>query len=102
MGNVNTIESLRNNVLVSTRSRTYEDRNIGADILCSSCRFSQIMRRKGTPNVIVFCGTINALVPPDVVECSRYMALSAMELREMELLALTVDGRVAVQDGSYR
>ena len=90
-------------VSLHAKSRALEERRLFSGSLCASCRFSHVFRRKSHLNFAVMCQALGALmVPPDIVECSRYMRTTDMNINEMEILALPVDGRIGVQDGSYR
>jgi hypothetical protein len=42
------------------------------------------------------------IVPPDIVECSQFRAVAALSLRQMQEIALPIDPRPGVNDGSYR
>lgn len=95
-------EALRDVFVLRAKSRAFEERRIGMDTLCASCRFGHIYRRKGQLSAVVVCNAIGSPVPPDIVECSRHIETGRMDLNEMELMALNVDARVTVHDGSYR
>jgi hypothetical protein len=41
-------------------------------------------------------------VPPDIVECSQFSAVAALSLHQMQRLALRIDPRPGISDGSYR
>ena len=94
---------IADSVSLHAKSRALEEHHLSNGIICTSCRFSHVFRRKGQLNVTVMCHALAArMVPSDIAECSRYVETTAMDIREMEILALPVDGRVGVRDGSYR
>jgi hypothetical protein len=83
--------------------RNLEERRIGADVLCGGCKSGHVFRRRGKLDVTVRCGMWEGReVPPDIAECSDYEPRTQMSLFDMQEIALKVDGRVGINDGSYR
>ena len=41
-------------------------------------------------------------MPPDIVECSEFKAVTALSLSQMADIALPIDPRPGISDGSYR
>lgn len=83
-------------------SRQFEERGLFKGTLCGQCKHSLIFRRKGQLGVYVRCRSLGEYVPPDVVECNGYEHHKTMDMYEMREIALLVDKRVDVNDGSYR
>ena len=93
--------SVANSVNLYTKTRALEERHLVNSALCASCRFGLVFRRRNRLDVRVTCLQFGP-VPSDIEECSRYIRHNSMDIREMEMLALPVDSRVGVDDGSYR
>lgn len=87
---------------LEAKSRALEERRIGLNSMCTSCKYGHVYRRRGQLEPAVMCGIAQMPVPSDIVECSRYANIKELTLHEMAGLALNVDGRVGVRDGSYR
>ncbi len=83
-------------------SRQFEERGLESESLCSKCGHSIIYRRKSKLEITVFCDRFARIVPSDIVVCNRFQHYKAMDLWEMKEIAVDVDKRVAVKDGSYR
>ncbi len=41
-------------------------------------------------------------MPPDIVECSEFKAVTLLSLGQMAEIALVIDPRRGINDGSYR
>lgn len=96
-----TVRAHNESVELYRKSRALEERQLVTSTMCAGCRFGVVFRRKNQLNVHVNCLQFGP-VPSDIVECSRYIEHNTMDMREMEMLALPVDGRVGIRDGSYR
>ena len=93
--------SYADRVDIYAKSRALEERRLLNRTICAGCRFGLVFRRHNQFDVHVSCAQFG-VVPSDIVECSRYMEWNKMDLSEMGMLALPIDGRVGVRDGSYR
>ena len=83
-------------------AQPYRDRSVGGQSLCTGCKHSHLYRRQGDQDVRVFCHRLDRYVPPDIVECSEFRPIAALSLSQMREIALPVDPRPGVSDGSYR
>ena len=70
--------------------------------LCAGCKHAHLYRRRTKPELFVHCHELGRGVPPDIVECSQFQAVNALSLHQMQQIALPVDPRPGVRDGSYR
>jgi hypothetical protein len=80
----------------------YRESRVAGESLCTGCKHAHRYRRRGSPDPAIFCHTLDRYVPPDIVECSEYRAVAALSLTEMREIALPVDPRPGIHDGSYR
>ena len=85
-----------------TAAQPYRDRPVGGRALCTGCKHSHLYRRQGHQDVAVYCHSLGHYVPPDIAECSDFQAVAALTLSQMREIALPVDPRPGVDDGSYR
>lgn len=83
-------------------AQPYRERQAGGDSLCVGCRHSHLYRRRGSPDVSIYCHRLERYVPPDIVECSEFKAVTALSLSQMAEIALVIDPRRGISDGSYR
>lgn len=83
-------------------AQPFRERQAGGDSLCTGCRHSHVYRRRGSPDATIYCHRLERYVPPDIVECSEFRAIAALSLSEMADIALHVDPRPGISDGSYR
>ena len=90
-------------VTVEVKARSVESGvSMGAS-LCGSCRFGLVYRRRASTEASgTYCSYIGQSMPNDIVECSRYRNIKDMDMVEMLSMAKYVDGRVGVNDKSYR
>jgi hypothetical protein len=70
--------------------------------LCSGCKHAHLYRRQDSADLAVYCHELARYVPPDIVECSQFTAVAAPTLHEMQRIALSIDSRRGINDGSYR
>jgi hypothetical protein len=70
--------------------------------LCSGCKHAHLYRRRDAGECSVYCHELLKYVPPDIVECSQFSAVAAPSLHEMQRIALPIDPRRGINDGSYR
>ena len=70
--------------------------------LCSGCKHAHLYRRRDSAEPSVYCHELLKYVPPDIVECSQFTAVAAPTLHEMQRIALPIDPRRGINDGSYR
>ncbi|HEV8642755.1 MAG TPA: hypothetical protein VGV13_16830 [Methylomirabilota bacterium] len=70
--------------------------------LCDGCKHAHLYRRRDRAEVAVYCHELGKYVPPDIVECSQFSAVAALSLHQMQQIALPIDPRPGVSDGSYR
>ncbi len=87
---------------IHTAAVPYRDRSVGGQSLCTGCKHSHLYRRQREQDVRVFCHRLDRYVPPDIVECSEFRPVAALSLSQMMEIALPVDPRPGVSDGSYR
>jgi hypothetical protein len=80
----------------------YRGRRPTGDSLCSGCKHAHIYRRLAAPEPTVHCRTLDRPVPPDIVECSQFSAVASLSLHQMQQIALRIDPRPGISDGSYR
>ncbi|MBI2490786.1 MAG: hypothetical protein HY616_07690 [Candidatus Rokubacteria bacterium] len=50
----------------------------------------------------MYCHELGRYVPPDIVECSQFSPVAALSLHQMQKIALPIDPRPGISDGSYR
>ena len=62
-----------------------------ATSLCSTCKYAQIMRRRGEYFQTIRCSVLSAAVPPDIDECSAYATQTSLSLMEMSQMAKLVE-----------
>jgi hypothetical protein len=87
---------------IHTAAQPYRDRPVGDQNLCAGCTHSHVYRRQGHEHAAVYCHSVGHYVPPDIVECSEFQAVAGLNLRQMQEIALPIDPRRGVSDGSYR
>jgi len=80
----------------------YRGERLGAESLCAGCKHSHIHRRRNNPDSAVYCHELGKYVPPDIVECSQFSAVATLSLHQMHQIALPIDARPGISDGSYR
>lgn len=76
-----------------------------AKMLCSSCNSGIVFQRKAkdlTDVFEVFCQTMQDQVPPDIHKCSGYRKHHQLDLNDMVRIAIPIDKRIGINDGSYR
>ena len=78
------------------------DKRLGGDSLCAGCKHAHVYRRRENPDAHVYCHELGKYVPPDIVECSQFSAVAALSLHQMKEIALPIDPRPGISDGSYR
>ncbi len=83
-------------------AQPYRERQAGGDSLCVGCRHCHLYRRRGSPDASIYCHRLERYVPPDIVECSEFKAVTAPSLSQMAEIALVIDPRCGINDGSYR
>jgi hypothetical protein len=81
---------------------SYRERQAGGDSLCAGCKHSHLYRRRGKPEASVYCHRLDRNVPPDIAECSEFEPVAAPTLGQMREIALPIDPRPGIRDGSYR
>jgi hypothetical protein len=91
----------REETLISTSSRTMEERGLVADVLCSRCSHGIVFRRRGRVDVVAHCRVMECDVPTDIAECTDFHDPREMPMYQMLEIALPVDTRVGVRDGAY-
>lgn len=82
-------------------SKNVEERRLDANVLCARCNRGMVYRRRGSLEVVVYCHALSTNVPPDIIECSAFRDPKAMDLDDMNKLALRVDKREGINDKSY-
>jgi hypothetical protein len=80
----------------------YRQRRLGGPSLCAGCKHAHIYRRRDHPDATIYCHELGRYVPPDIVECNQFSAVAALSLHQMQKIALPIDPRPGVSDGSYR
>jgi hypothetical protein len=74
----------------------------GGASLCAGCKHSHLYRRRDKLDPAVYCHELGGYVPPDIVECSQFSPVAALSLHQMQKIALPIDPRPGISDGSYR
>ena len=87
---------------IHSAAETYRDRPRGGQSLCTGCKDGHIYRRRGDQEISVYCHSVGRSMPPDIGECSEFRSVASLSLTEMQQIALPVDARPGVNDGSYR
>ena len=72
------------------------------DGICTGCSHSHVYRRRDRPDASIYCHDLGQYVPPDIVECNQFIAVTTLSLGQMRQIALRVDPRPGINDGSYR
>jgi len=80
----------------------HEERRFGGTSLCAGCKHAHLYRRRDKVDPVVYCHELCKYVPPDIVECSQFSAVAALSLHQMKEIALPIDPRPGISDGSYR
>jgi hypothetical protein len=83
-------------------ARQMSVRRAGGDSICAGCQHSRTYRRRSQPYPAIYCNELYRHVPPDIVECSEFVAIATLTLEQMQQIALAVDPRPGISDGSYR
>ena len=86
---------------IEVAARNLEERGLDTNVLCARCQNGQVVRRRGKMDLNVWCQAMRRLVPTDIVECNKFDDAKAMDLSEMNQIAILVDKRKDVNDGSY-
>jgi len=63
---------------------------------------AHLYRRRDKLNPEVYCYELGKYVPPAIVECSQFSAMTALSLHEMQRIALPIDPRSGISDSNYR
>jgi len=87
---------------VHSAAEPYRQQRPSGRSLCGGCKHAHLYRRRDRADVSVYCHELGHYVPPDIVECSQFSAVAALSLHQMQKIALPVDPRAGVSDGSYR
>ena len=77
-------------------------RRFGGASLCAGCKHAHLYRRREQLDPAVYCHELGKYVPPDIVECSQFSAVGALSVHQMQQIAVPIDPRPGVSDGSYR
>ncbi|MGH7331227.1 MAG: hypothetical protein ACREKS_00490 [Candidatus Rokuibacteriota bacterium] len=80
----------------------HQEGRFGGASLCAGCKHAHLYRRRGKLDPAVYCHELGQHVPPDIIECSQFSAVGALSLHQMQKIALPIDSRPGVNDGSYR
>jgi hypothetical protein len=91
--------------VVVDRARGLEEKGLDANILCAKCASGHLYRRKNRLEYVVTCGVFdsgNRVMPDDIVECSDFSPRHRLSIWKLAELALEIDPRVGINDGSYR
>jgi hypothetical protein len=80
----------------------HQERRFGGASLCGGCKHAHLYRRRNKLDPAVYCYELGKYVPPDIVECSQFSAVAALSLHQMKEIALPIDPRPGINDGSYR
>jgi hypothetical protein len=87
---------------IHTAAEAYRDRPRDGQSLCTGCKNGHIYRRRGDQDISVHCHSVGRNMPPDIVECSEFRPVASLSLTQMHQIALPVDPRPGVNDGSDR
>jgi len=82
-------------------SRMVEERGRFRDVLCAKCQHGVVYRRRGRLEPVAYCQQMRQEMPTDLAECSAFEAAGKLDSYELAKIALIVDPRVGVNDGSY-
>ena len=69
--------------------------------LCVSCENGLVFRRRGDVHATFYCNYLDKEMPDDISECSRYENPKILTLTQLTGMALDIDPRVGVRDGSF-
>ncbi len=79
-----------------------QEQRFGGVSLCVGCKYAHLYRRRDKLEPAVYCHELGKYVPPDIVECNQFSAVAALSLHQMQEIALPIDPRPGISDGSYR
>lgn len=95
---------------LTLRARTIDARPAGTTLsLCERCR-SGVLYRRNKPTgkgfqvgeAVTYCRTMSDIVPNDITGCSAFTDAKAMDIEDMQRMALKIDPRPpGVNDKSY-
>lgn len=80
----------------------FEGRGLATRGLCGGCKHSTVMRRGSKSELTIRCNMMGEYIPDDINECSSFEEHRRMSIYDMQELAITIDKRIAVNDGSYK
>ena len=86
----------------SSAAKPRREGRFGGVSLCAECKHAHLYRRRDQLDPAVYCHELGKYVPPDIVECSQFSAVAALSLHQMQKIALPIDSRPGIHDGSYR
>jgi len=79
-----------------------QEQRFGGVSFCAGCKYAHLYRRRDKLEPAVYCHELGKYVPPDIVECNQFSAVAALSLHQMQEIALPIDPRPGISDGSYR
>ena len=60
--------------------------------ICVSCKYSQIVRRRGKNTRAIYCNDIGKWVPGDIEECSSHQGFTQLSVNQMSAIATLIGG----------
>jgi hypothetical protein len=88
--------------LDAAKNACAEERNLDRNVLCARCTSGVVMQRGGKLHVVVYCHALTQFVPTDIVKCSSFTDVKAMDFDQMKQIAVIIDPRTGINDGAYR
>lgn len=70
--------------------------------LCTSCRWSTIVRRASRNERVIRCGELSEYVANDISECSGYQNMTTLSLGQMADIAVLIESTPPKQVGFYK
>lgn len=60
--------------------------------ICTSCKYSHIVRRAGKNTQAVYCTDVGQWVPGDISECSSHKGFTELTISQMSSIATLIGG----------
>lgn len=72
---------------------TVREQFVDSKTLCSSCRWSTLIRQSSRNVLRIRCNSLAMWMPDDVAECSAYTSVNGLTLGQMMVIALPVNDK---------
>lgn len=69
--------------------------------LCTSCKWSQSRRRKGSNTRHIECSVFSGPCPEDIQECTEYSVITSLSLNQMAEIAIIIDNSATKRVGFH-